>query len=423
MGKSPPIGHRVAAGVSARCTVLGDARQGSPFAWPTKSHCYKVFVIVGRSVRLSFTSPSKALSKALGALARTARSARLPLKSPTVAAWLYVAAFVLVVTLVVGGATRLTQSGLSITSWKPISGIIPPQDTLAWHAEFETYKKIPQFKEINPHMTLAQFQGIYWWERGHRILARLLGLIYLGGFLFLLWAKEIPKRIVWRCGVLAVLVLLQGAVGWLMVASGLHGRLFVAPEMLMLHLFVALSLLLFTVWTGMEAADGAPRGRGAPGGWRTGAGISLGLIVLQCLLGALVAGNQAGLVYNTWPDMNEQFLPAIDWSQGIGAAFVHDQALVQFMHRMNAYLIFLYTWGFAVFLGPKCQDQGLKVHAVALAALVTVQAALGIMTLKSVVNFHLALGHQFTAIMTVLVAVTFVWRVARADRAFRRSGF
>jgi cytochrome c oxidase assembly protein subunit 15 len=359
----------------------------------------------------------------LGALARTARSARLPLKSPTVAAWLYAAAFVLVVTLVVGGATRLTQSGLSITSWKPISGIVPPQDLPAWYAEFENYKKIPQFKEINPHMTLAQFQGIYWWEWGHRILARLLGLIYLGGFLFLLWAKEIPKRIVWRCGVLAGLVLLQGAVGWLMVASGLHGRLFVAPEMLMLHLFVALSLLLVTVWTGMEAADGAPRGRGAPGGWRMATGISLGLIVLQCLLGALVAGNQAGLVYNTWPDMNEQFLPPIDWSQGVVNAFFHDQALVQFMHRMNAYLIFLYVWGFAVLFGPKCQDQGLKVHAVALAALVTVQAALGIMTLKSVVNFQMALAHQFTAIMTVLVAVTFLWRVARADRAFRKTGF
>lgn len=373
-------------------------------------------------MRLSFTSPSKAISKAMGSLARIARSARLPLKSPTVATWLYIAAFVLVVTLIVGGATRLTQSGLSITSWKPIAGVIPPQDLLGWQAEFENYKKIPQFKEINPHMTLGQFKAIYWWEWGHRILARLLGLIYLGGLLFLLWAKEIPKRIIWRCGTLVVLVLMQGAVGWLMVASGLHGRLFVAPEMLMLHLFVALSLLTFTLWTGMEAADGAPRGRGAPGGWRVAAGIMLGLVVLQCLLGALVAGNQAGLVYNTWPDMNGQFLPPVDWSNG-ALAFFRDQTLVQFIHRMNAYVVFLFAWGLAVRVVHKCHDDGLKVHAVVLAGLVTVQAALGIMTLISAVDFHMALAHQFMAIMVVLVAVTLLWRVARADRAFRKTGF
>ena len=374
-------------------------------------------------MRLSFTSPSKALSKTLAALARVARGARFPLKSPTVATWLYVAAFLLVVTLIVGGATRLTQSGLSITSWKPIAGVVPPHDLAAWQVEFDNYKKIPQFKEINPHMTLGQFKAIYWWEWGHRILARLLGLVYLGGFLFLLWAKEIPKRIIWRGIALVVLILLQGGVGWLMVASGLHGRLFVAPEMLMLHLFVALTLLTFTVWTGAEAADGASRGRGAPLGWRLASSAILALIVLQCLLGALVAGNQAGLVYNTWPEMNEQFLPRVDWSQGVFTAFFRDQALVQFIHRMNAYLVFVYVWGFAVVFGRKCHDDGLKIHAVTLAVLVTAQAALGVMTLLSVVDFHLALAHQFLAITLVIVALAFVWRVARADRVFRRAGF
>ncbi len=370
-------------------------------------------------MRLPFKSPAKAFR----AMAHIARSVRLPLKSPTVAAWLYLAAFVLLVTLIVGGATRLTQSGLSITSWKPISGIIPPHDAAGWQAEFDNYKKIPQFQQINPHMRLSQFKAIYWWEWGHRVLARLLGLIYLGGFLFLLWAKEIPKRIIWRCGALAVLVLLQGCVGWLMVASGLHGRLFVAPEMLMLHLFVALSLLIFTVWTGVEAADGAPRGRGAPAVWRLAAGVALGLIVLQCLLGALVAGNQAGLLYNTWPDMNGQFLPRIDWSNGVVTAFLRDQGLVQFVHRMNAYLVFAYVWMFAVIFGSKCQDSGLKVHAVVLAVLVTIQATLGVITLISGVSFAFALLHQLTAITLVIVATLFLWRLARADRVFRKMGF
>lgn len=379
----------------------------------------KVVANQRRVVRFPFTSPSNAIR----ALGRFLRSRCLPLKSPTVAAWLYAAAFLILVTLIVGGATRLTQSGLSITSWKPISGVIPPHDLQGWQAEFDNYKKIPQFRQINPHMTLAQFQGIYWWEWGHRILARLLGTLYLGGFIFLMWAKEVPWRIFGRGVVLILLCGLQGLVGWLMVASGLHGRLFVAPEMLMLHLSVALTLLIFTVWTGAEAADGAPRGRGAPFGWRLSSTLLLGLIILQCLLGALVAGNQAGLVYNTWPSMNEQFLPPIDWSNGAAYAFTHDQVLVQFMHRMNAYLVFAYAWLFAVIFGSKCNDIGLKAHAVALAVLVTAQAALGIMTLLSVVNFGLALAHQFIAFTLVIVATSLVWRVARADRAFRKSGF
>jgi len=370
-------------------------------------------------VRLAIPSPLEMIR----AVVRFFRSRGVPLKSPTVAAWLFAAAFLLVALVIVGGATRLTQSGLSITDWKPVSGVIPPQGDLAWQAEFDNYKKIPQFKEINPHMTLAQFKGIYWWEWSHRLIARLLGLVYIGGFLFFLWVKEMPWRVFGRCIGLSLLVLVQGLVGWLMVASGLTKRLFVAPEMLATHMTLALTLLILTVWTGAEAGDGAPRGRGGPGGWRLAAGLLLALVVLQCLLGVLVAGNQAGLVYNTWPDMNEQFLPRVDWSNGILTAFFHDQALVQFIHRMNAYLVFVFAWGFAVVLVRKCQDNGLKSHAVALAVLVTAQAALGVMTLLSSAQFHLALGHQFLAVTVVITATTLAWRVARADRAFRRSGF
>jgi cytochrome c oxidase assembly protein subunit 15 len=149
----------------------------------------------------------------------------------------------------------------------------------------------------------------------------------------------------------------------------------------------------------------------------------LALVIFQCLLGALVAGNQAGLVYNTWPDMDGQFLPRVDWSNGVFAAFFHDQTLVQFMHRMNAYVVFVYAWGFAVVFSRKCQDSGLKFHAVTLAVLITAQAALGVTTLISGVNFYLGLAHQFTAIAVVIVATTFLWRMARADRVFRKMGF
>lgn len=348
---------------------------------------------------------------------------RLPLKSPTIAAWLAGAALLIVCVLVVGGATRLTQSGLSITDWKPISGVIPPGSPGAWAVEFDNYKHIPQAKELNPHMTLEQFKAIYWWEWTHRLLARLLGLVYFGGFAFLLWMREVPQRVIWRCGVLCGLVLLQGAVGWWMVASGLTKRLFVAPEMLMTHLGLALTLLVCTVWTAAEAYEGEPRNRGASLNWRIAAGIPLVLIVLQCLLGALVAGNQAGLVYNEWPLMNGQLLPYINWSHGVVTAFFHDQGLVQFVHRTNAYIVISYVWIFTFIFGAKCQDKSLTNHAVLLAGLVTVQVALGVATLITVVNVWFALLHQATAIALVITATLFVWRVARAERALRRGGF
>ncbi|MBW8734664.1 MAG: COX15/CtaA family protein [Asticcacaulis sp.] len=312
---------------------------------------------------------------------------RLPLKSPTVAAWLFLAAFTIIALLVVGGATRLTTSGLSITEWKPISGILPPGSDAGWAAEFANYKKIPQFAQINPHMTVDQFKGIYWWEWAHRLIARLLGVIYLLPFVFFLLMSEVPARVIWRSGVAIALILFQGLVGWWMVASGLSKRAFVAPEMLMFHLGMALLLLAWTLWTALEAGEGAPRSRGAPWGWRAGAGVLLGLVYFQCLLGALVAGNQAGLVYNDWPLMNGGVVPYTDWGQGIGMVLFHDQGVVQFMHRLNAYLLLVFAIVFAIRLAIRCQDDTVKGLAISVAVLACVQACLGIATLWTVVNF------------------------------------
>ena len=348
---------------------------------------------------------------------------RLPLKSPTVALWLFLAAFTILALVCVGGATRLTQSGLSITEWKPIAGVIPPGSDTAWNAEFANYKTIPQFKQINPHMTLDQFKGIYWWEWAHRILARLLGTIYLVGFAAFLALSAMPARVIWRSGVALGLVVFQGLVGWWMVASGLTKRIFVAPEMLMSHLAMALILLVWTIWTALEAGEGASRNRGAPWGWRIGVGAVVGLVFLQCLLGALVAGNQAGLVYNDWPMMNGSFAPYADWSRGFFVTLFHDQGVVQFMHRMNAYLLLAYALGLAVFMARKCQDDTLKVLAAAVCVVAFVQAGLGIATLITGVNFWLALLHQFVAISLLSLSTFLLWKVARADRVFRRRGF
>ena len=347
------------------------------------------------------------------------RIVRLPLKSPLVAAWLFVAAFLVLALVCVGGATRLTESGLSITEWKPIAGVIPPASDQAWQAEFDNYKKIPQFSRVNPHMDVAEFKGIYWWEWTHRLLARLLGAVYLLGFIALLAMRQIPGRLIWRCSALIGLIAVQGAVGWWMVSSGLAGRVEVAPERLMIHLSLALFLMCATVWTGLEAVTGEKRGRGAPDGWRWATGFLLFLVFTQCMLGALVAGNRAGLVYNDWPLMNGHIFPPVEWAKGIGYSLLHDQGLVQFMHRMNAYLLLIVATAYALVAARKANDDNLKTLAAVLAAGVWVQAALGITTLVTVVALGFALAHQFVAVCLLAMAVALTWMVARADRVFR----
>lgn len=348
---------------------------------------------------------------------------RLPLKSPLTAAWLFSAAFLIIVLVAVGGATRLTESGLSITDWKPISGVIPPSTPAQWQAEFDNYKKIPQYSQINPHMQMAQFKGIFWWEWAHRLVARILvGLVYFGGFIVLLLVRQIPMRLIWRCVALFVLGGAQGLVGWLMVASGLSKRVFVAPEMLASHLFMALLLLMATIWTAFEALEGEKRSRGAPAGWMWATGILLFLVLFQCVLGALVAGNQAGLVYNDWPLMNGHVLPPLA-SHHDAFGILHDQGVVQFVHRCNAYLLLIYATAYAVVLGRKSQDGALKIVATVLSTLIWVQATLGVATLVTVVGFGFALAHQVLAACLVALATALTWMMARADRVFRRGRF
>lgn len=337
--------------------------------------------------------------------------------------WLLAAALLIFGVLMVGGATRLTQSGLSITEWKPVAGVVPPRDDRAWQIEFDNYKKIPQFRQINPRMTMSEFKGIYWWEWTHRILARLLGAVYVIGFIALLFLQQIPQRLIWRGGVLVGLVVLQGVIGWLMVKTGLTRLPFVAAEMLTTHLFMALLLLLGSVWTALESDEGQGRGRGAPGNWKLAAGVLVGIGFIQCLLGALVAGNRAGLVYNDFPLMNGQVLPPVAWEKGIGYSFLHDQGLVQFMHRLNAFLLLTYVAAFAIWLSRRCQDDGIKGLAVFLGGLVAVQIGLGVATLVTVVNIWFALAHQFTGVALLVVATVLMWRICRSDYGFRRSSF
>jgi cytochrome c oxidase assembly protein subunit 15 len=334
-------------------------------------------------------------------------------RSRPVAVWLFVMAALVLAMVMVGGATRLTDSGLSITEWKPVTGAVPPLSDAAWRAEFARYQEIPQYKLVNRGMTLEAFKSIYWWEWSHRFLGRLLGLAFIGPFLWFAIRREIPKRLFLRLGGLFVLGGLQGAVGWWMVASGLSERVSVAPERLMIHLGLAFALLAALIWTAMDAWSGAAR-QTLPSPW-VGRGLGLiGLIYVQILLGALVAGNDAGLIYNDWPLMNGALIPHDYFGAGLWGTLAHSQGAVQLHHRLVAYLLTVVAIVFAVAARRSrylsSQAQGL---AMAVGAVVAAQAVLGVATLMAAVPIALGMAHQLMAAVTLALAVSFTWRVRR----------
>ena len=334
-------------------------------------------------------------------------------RSRAVAIWLLAVAVLVLAMVVVGGSTRLTGSGLSITEWKPVTGALPPMSQAHWEAEFARYKAIPQYQLLNAGMTLEAFKGIYWWEWSHRFLGRLVGVVFAIPFLVFLIRKQIPRRLMWRLAGVFVLGGLQGLVGWWMVASGLTNRVYVAPERLMIHLGLAFALLGALVWTALDAWAGWAR-QTLPSPWGRRALWLVGLIFVQVLLGALVAGNHAGLVYNDWPLMNGRFFPADYAGDGLWATIAHSQAAVQQHHRLVAYLLTVV----AIVFGTAAWRSGYLAHdakllAVAVTAAVLFQALLGVLTLIMVTPFALAIAHQVMAAFTLCLAVAFAWRVRR----------
>ncbi|CAN5476468.1 COX15/CtaA family protein [soil metagenome] len=334
-------------------------------------------------------------------------------RSRPVAIWLFAVALLVLAMVVVGGATRLTDSGLSITEWKPVSGALPPMSAGDWNEEFARYREIPQYAQLNKGMSLEAFKAIYWWEWGHRLLGRLVGAAFALPFAYFLIRRQIPKRLIWRCAVLFGLGGLQGLVGWWMVASGLSDRVSVAPERLTMHLGLAFALLAGLVWTGFDAWTGAPR-QTVPSAWNWRALGLAGLIYVQILLGALVAGNDAGLVYNDWPLMNGALFPKDYAGTSLWATLAHSQAAVQFHHRIMAYLLLILTLIVAVGAQrSRHLPTGAKILALVLGGVVLVQAGLGIATLMAGVPLWLGLLHQITAALLLAFATAFAWRVRR----------
>ena len=328
-------------------------------------------------------------------------------RSKPVEIWLIIMIILVGVMIVVGGATRLTNSGLSITEWAPIRGALPPLSTEAWGAEFEKYKLIPEFEAEHPDMDLAGFKFIYFWEWSHRQLGRLIGLVFTLPLFWFLARKKLPIGHRWKFFCVALLIGLQGVIGWWMVHSGLQkGMVDVSQYRLATHLGIAFIILgvlywLFkrqrTAWHDVEYSLG--RGR---------AKILAGLVYLQIVVGAFMAGTHAGKTYNEWPLMDGDIVP-----QGYAAQspfwrnLFENPAAIQFNHRTLAYILLAVAlwvgWSFR-------KNSRVKPAVMVFAALLFCQVALGIWTLLSVAPLNLSLLHQFTSIFVFLTALSVVWR-------------
>lgn len=332
--------------------------------------------------------------------------------SRPVAIWLFLCAALVFAMIVVGGVTRLTGSGLSITEWQPIMGAIPPMSHEAWMEAFNKYKAIPQYQLVNAGMSLQEFQGIFWWEWMHRLLGRLIGVVFALPFFIFIGLRMMPRRLVWRSVVLLVLGGLQGLIGWWMVTSGLSERVDVAPERLAVHLGLAFIIFAGLIWTGLEAWSGEQYNR-APKAWSWGAGLLLAAVFFQCMLGALVAGSKAGMIYTDWPMMNGAVFPPVDWAQG-GLTFLHDQGLVQFNHRLGGYALLIFATFYAFRAWRARQSDGAGDAAILLAISVWAQACLGIFTLIYAVPLVLGVVHQAVAALVLGIATLNLWLVRRS---------
>jgi cytochrome c oxidase assembly protein subunit 15 len=327
--------------------------------------------------------------------------------------WLVTIALMIAAMVLVGGATRLTESGLSIVEWKPVSGTLPPLTQEQWTKAFEGYKAIPQYRELNAGMDLAEFKTIFWWEWSHRLLGRVIGVAFLLPFLWFLWRGALAADLRFRLWLIFGLGALQGAVGWWMVASGLSERVEVSHYRLATHLVLALFIFAAIVWTLRRQVDGPPPE--ASSRLKFTALALLALIFVQLYLGGLVAGLRAGKVYNTWPDIDGALVPSAArlWFEQPWWRNLFDNTLtVQFEHRMTAYALFVLAILHTVDAIRSRAGAAAIGGAVWLVAAITLQATLGILTLLNQVPIPLALAHQAVAIAVLTLAVCQAERLA-----------
>jgi heme a synthase len=335
-----------------------------------------------------------------------------PSDARPIANWLFAICGLIFLIVVVGGATRLTESGLSITHWSPVSGVVPPLSEAQWQAELALYRQTPEYQQVNKGMTLDQFKQIYWWEYIHRLLGRVIGLAFAVPFLWFLVRKRIPEGVTPKLAGLFVLGGLQGALGWWMVKSGLVDRPDVSHYRLTAHLGLALFVFALTFWLALTLRNRLDRSGDATLaqlGW-----VVLGLLVLQIGLGGFVAGLNAGFAFNTWPLMGETFVP-----EGMATLspwwlnLLENPITVQFAHRMTAYVLFFVGLGWA-WRAWRSPDAGSRPLAAMVLAALLLQMLLGIFTVIYGVPIWLGTAHQGGAVILLAVILLLQHRSVRA---------
>jgi cytochrome c oxidase assembly protein subunit 15 len=310
-----------------------------------------------------------------------------------IAAWLLLCAALVCAIVVVGGVTRLTRSGLSIVEWQPLVGAVPPLSAADWQELFAKYQATPEYRHVNLGMDLEGFKRIFWWEYAHRLLGRLIGLVYLLPFLWFLARRSIERPLAWKLWGVFALGALQGGLGWFMVMSGLVDDPRVSQFRLTAHLGVALAIIAAQLWLALGLLR-------PPAGGRSRLGIALaGLVFLMALSGAMVAGLRAGAAYNTFPLMNGHLVPPEilmlePWWRNFG----YNMATVQFVHRS-------FFWLLALLVPLAWWTGRAQASAHALFAAFVLQATLGVATLLLGVPVALAASHQAGAVLLLVVAL------------------
>lgn len=320
-----------------------------------------------------------------------------------IALWLLAVAALVFAMVVVGGITRLTESGLSIVEWAPVSGALPPLNEAAWQAEFDAYRATPQYIQINTGMSLPEFKNIYFWEFVHRLLGRVIGLAFALPLLWFAARRAIPRGYGGRLTALLGLGGLQGVIGWWMVASGLVDRPDVSHIRLAVHLMLALFIFGALIWTGLDLLAGARARVGTAAIW------AFSLLALQIMFGAYVAGLEAGYAFSSWPLMGDDWFPAgapmmEPWLRNL----VDNPIVVQFVHRWLAFAVAAAL----LLVARNAWRAGAQLPAIALAGALAAQILLGIMTLLTGVALPIAVAHQAMAALLVAVLVFASHRVA-----------
>ena len=343
--------------------------------------------------------------------------------------WLLIGAFMVFIQVIIGGITRLTESGLSITQWEVVGGTLPPMSEADWNEAFELYKETPEYQKVNKGMSLSEFKFIYFWEYFHRLWARLLGFVFLIPFIWFLVKRKMNKKWIKRSLVAFALGGLAGVFGWVMVASGLHDRPMVSPYRLAVHLGIAILTLGYLLWQSwLLTTSREPRRLNFPGLRK----FALALTTLTCIqifFGALVSGMESAHVYPTWPDMNSAFLPPamLDAGNWSWYAFINfdkatlPHAVAQFFHRNLVYLIFLlsipFTWKVLKYL-PSQESSVTRKAAVILPVVILFQAALGITVLlftTSHIPVTIGVVHQGVAVLLLVLLLFLVFKLSEGE--------